>query len=62
MPTMALRHGAVVKLSKLKTREEEREFGDFSGVGTTGIPRKYLPVLTRLINIQRQSLGLKPIW
>jgi hypothetical protein len=59
MPTMALRHGAVVKLSKLKTREEQREFGDF---WTTGIPRKYLPVLTRLINIQRQSLGLKPIW
>ena len=60
MPTMALRHGAVVKLPKLKTREEEIEF--LSAVATTGIPRKYLPVLTRLINIQRQSLGLKPIW
>jgi hypothetical protein len=30
--------------------------------GSTGIRRKYLPVLTRLIIIQRQSLGLEPIW
>jgi hypothetical protein len=62
MPTMALRHGAVVKLPKLKTTEDQMEFVSFSAFGVTQVPSKNIPTLTRLINSQGASLGLKPIW
>jgi hypothetical protein len=55
--------GSVLRLEKLKTREEQLKYVSLSGFsfGAT-FPPSALPTLTRLINIQSKMLGLQPIW
>lgn len=60
LPPMALRHGAVVKLPKLETREEQLKM-IYDGLGVTIVPPASIPFLTKSINVQRDMLGLKPI-
>jgi hypothetical protein len=57
-----LKGGAVVALPKLKTREELVRFADMCcGVYDEVVPTERIHNLLRLINDQRESLGLKPI-
>lgn len=57
-----LEMGAVVKLPKLRTKEEMRKFTDAGDMWiSTIVSYDRIPILTKLINIQRQSLGLQPV-
>jgi len=49
-----------VELPKLKTREERMRLAD-TPVGTSKVPEGKMPNLIRLVNKERQELGLKPI-
>jgi hypothetical protein len=51
--------GSVLRLEKLKTREEKMKFTDFSHLTSILVPRERVPVLTKLINTQRQNLSLE---
>jgi hypothetical protein len=52
--------GSVIRLPRLETEEEHWESRYISGLA--GIPRHRIPILTWLMNLQRESLGLRPIW
>jgi hypothetical protein len=53
-----LERGAVIKLTRLKTEKELRNFTDKSGVGSIRAPYAMLPNFLRLINVQRKMVGL----
>jgi hypothetical protein len=55
----ALKTGPVIKLPRLKTKEEARHF---TGLGLLGgeAPYDRIPNLLRVVNIQRKMLGLQP--
>ena len=56
-----LLRGAVVALPKLKTGDELRKFTDPAHMLiSTLVPPENIPNLMRLIDVQRQSLGLQP--
>lgn len=57
---MLTKEGAVVKLPRLKTREELLEFVDPSSINLGSLPNYRMPKLIRLINGQRQRFGLAP--
>ena len=57
-----LREGAVVELPELKTRKDQIRFADMCcGVYDEIVPPQRIRNLLRLINIQRENLGLDPI-
>ena len=54
--------GAVIKLPRLKTKEEMRKFTTPGDMWiSTIVPYERIPNLIRLINIQSKNLGLQPI-
>jgi len=54
--------GAVIKLPRLTTKEQLRNFTDTGDMWISAIvPYARIPILTKLINIQRQSVGLQPV-
>lgn len=57
----SLKKGAVVKLPRLKTGEEQVRFADISPLGLTPAPFERIPLLIQLINVQRKILGFEPI-
>jgi hypothetical protein len=61
IPNTAFKNGTVVKLPKLQTREEQKKFVSFGSVGITAVPPGKIPILTKLLNIHAESLGLKPM-
>lgn len=52
--------GSVIRLPRLETEEEQWKSRYVSSLA--GIPRNRIPILTWLMNVQRESLGLRPIW
>jgi hypothetical protein len=57
----ALKKGLVIKLSKLKTKEQLRYFSDVGSVVHPSVPNEQIPKLVEAFNIQRKNLGFKPI-
>lgn len=57
----ALKKGAVVKLSKLKTDKEKRQFIDGGNLKLIDIPPGALPKLMAAVNAQRKLVGLPPL-
>jgi hypothetical protein len=55
----ALKKGALIKLPKLKTKEEELRFADTPSLGGVRAPYEEVPNLIRAINLQRKMLGLQ---
>ena len=56
-----LKQGAVVRLPKLKSREDLREFSHLGAVGITdNVPRPRIEKLLRSINNQRRQAGITP--
>jgi hypothetical protein len=58
-----LQSGIVMKLPKLKTREEARRFTDVGSLSVIGVRSDRLPKLFHEVNAQRRALGLmSPIY
>jgi hypothetical protein len=56
-----LKQGAVVRLPKLKSKEQLREFSHIGAVGIThNVPRAKIEKLLRSINVQRREAGISP--
>lgn len=57
----ALKKGAVVKLAKLKTEKEKRQFLDGGNLKLIEIPSGAIPKLNAAINVHRQANGYPPL-
>ena len=55
----ALKKGAIIKLSKLKTQEEAKKYISLSSLDAD-VPKEMIPNLVRLVNIQSKMAGIPP--
>ena len=58
----AFQKGAVIKLPKLKSRDELIKFSGFGDVLIGGVPFEKIPNLKRAFDIQRKMVGLPPYY
>jgi hypothetical protein len=56
------KEGAVIKMPNLKTSEELRKYTDRVSMWIPDVPSEKVPILIKLINVQRDKLGFSPIW
>jgi hypothetical protein len=56
----ALKTGPVIKLPKLKTKEQLMQFVDLGVVGVGQVPYVKITQLVRQVNVQRVLVGLQP--
>lgn len=56
----ALKKGATVKLPKLKSNEELRNFTNVSSLTHITVPYESIPNLIRAVNVQNKMAGLQP--
>lgn len=57
-----LKEGAVIKLPRIKSKEELRKFTSPERLGLLSVvPYEQIPTLIKLLNVQANSVGLQPL-
>jgi hypothetical protein len=57
----ALKKGTTIRLQQVKT-EDQRRFADLGAVAHTVVPHHAIPILVRVVNVQRKLAGITSLY
>jgi hypothetical protein len=58
----ALKKGTTIRLQQVKTEEQLRRFADLGAVAHTVVPHHAIPILVRVVNLQRKMAGITSLY
>jgi hypothetical protein len=58
----ALKKGTTIRLQPLKTEDQLRRFADLGAVAHTVVPHHAIPILVRVVNLQRKMAGIASLY
>lgn len=58
----ALKKGTTIRLQPLKTEDQLRRFADLGAVAHTVVPHHVIPILVRVVNLQRKMAGIASLY